>query len=257
MPNDWLPGIEIGLIAFAAGTFGAMVGLGGGLLLIPSLITIFSIDEYSARFAGLAAVCATSLSGSLVYIRQGVTDMSAAGLLQLPATIGAVIGARIGENAHPNVMRVVFSIVLIYTAWRLIANSPTASAAEPAKSRMMFAWSACCLGGMLSAFLGVGGGVVFAPVLTLVMNLPARAAAATSTYLISLTAAGSALLFYRHLRAEAIPSVVMPAVIGILLGAQLGAVLSGKVDAKVLKRVLSVGVILAAASLIWKAASHG
>lgn len=252
MPTDWTIIAEIGLIACLAGAFGAMVGLGGGLLLVPALITVFHVPDPHARFAGLVAVCVTSLSGSLVYIRQGVTDMSAAGLLQLPTTVGAVVGALIGERLDENLLRSLFAAVLLYSAWSLLRTRASRESVEPTQSRLALACVACVFGGVLSALLGVGGGIVFAPVLALVLNKPQRVASGTSTYLIALTAAGSGLIYARDIPATAISNVVIPGAIGIFFGAQIGAYLSGMVSGVWLRRILSVGVIATAASLIVK-----
>ncbi|MFN8139330.1 MAG: sulfite exporter TauE/SafE family protein [Fimbriimonadales bacterium] len=252
MPTDWMLFAEICLLACLAGAFGSMVGLGGGLLLVPALITAFHVPDGHARFAGLVAVCVTSLSGSIVYIRQGVTDMRAAGLLQLPTTVGAICGALVGERINENILRSLFAALLVYTAWKMLRTRQQKEAEEPTPSRMAGAITACVFGGVVSALLGVGGGVVFAPVLSMIMNKPQRVASATSTYLIALTAAGSGLIYAKNIPESAIASVVIPGAIGIFFGAQIGAYLSGIVSGLWLKRILAVGVVGTAASLIVK-----
>lgn len=255
MPYDWISSAEIALIAFLAGAFGSMVGLGGGLFLVPALISLFSVPDHHARFAGLVAVCVTSLSGSLVYIRQNITDMSSAAFLQLPTAIGAVVGTIVGKQVDVNVLRSLFALLLIYTAWRMIRKPGASTGDGPLRRQLATAWFACVGGGVLSAMLGVGGGIVFAPVLVLLLAKEQRVASATSTYLIALTAAGSGLLYAPDIPTSAIPNVVLPGAFGVLIGAQVGAVLSGKVSGEGLRKTLAVGVIATAVSLVVKVVS--
>lgn len=252
MPAEWLLLTEITLISIAAGTFGAMVGLGGGLILVPTLITIFDVPDSHARFAGLVAVCVTSLSGSLVYLKEQVTDMTAASLLQPPTVIGAICGALLGSNLNTTILRLLFAAVLIFIAVQTLKKKTEREPIEPNRTRIAAAISACVLGGLISSLLGVGGGVVFVPVIAFILNRPQRVASATSTYLIALTAAGSGLIYAKSIPPSAISLVVLPAALGIFFGARFGAKLSGVVSELLLRRVLAVGVIANATLLIWK-----
>ena len=95
----------------------------------------------------------------------------------------------------------------------------------------------CVCGGFISSLLGVGGGVFFVPILALLIGLPQRSAAATSTFLIGLTAATSAIIYFRQGQMDL--AVTIPAAIGILIGAQIGARVSGKVPDLYLRRMFA------------------
>jgi uncharacterized membrane protein YfcA len=108
--------------------------------------------------------------------------------------------------------------------------------------------------------LGVGGGIVFVPILSLLLLKSARAASATSTYLIGLTGAASALIYVRALTSDGpdpkLVAVAIPAAIGIFVGAQLGARLSKRISGPALRTAFSILMIVNAAMLLWKVA-HG
>lgn len=213
-----------------------MLGVGGGIILVPVLISFFGVDAIHARTASLVAVCVTSMAGSLVYLREGETDLVSASYLQLPTAIGAVIGALIGGRLNDEVIRFLFAITVVLVAIRMLL--PQRAESVSGQKSWMYAGLACVGGGLLSSLLGVGGGIVFVPVLVLLLSLPQRTASATSTYLIGLTAAASALIYFKQGQMDA--GLAIPTALGILVGAQVGARLSGLVRGDYLRRAFAV-----------------
>ncbi|MBA3725727.1 MAG: sulfite exporter TauE/SafE family protein [Armatimonadetes bacterium] len=239
MPTDelsttalWL----IGVVSAFAGGLGAMLGIGGGIILVPVLISVFGVDAIHARTASLVAVCVTSMAGSLVYLREGETDLVSAGYLQLPTAIGAVLGAIVGGRFDEELIRFLFAITVVIVAIRMLL--PDRAGGASTRKSWTYAALACVAGGLLSSILGVGGGIVFVPVLALLLSLPQRAASATSTYLIGLTAAASALIYFTQGQMDAV--LAIPTALGILIGAQAGARLSGFVSRDSLRRAFAV-----------------
>ncbi|MCH8274669.1 MAG: sulfite exporter TauE/SafE family protein [Armatimonadetes bacterium] len=245
----------IAAVSVLAGAFGAMLGLGGGIILVPLLIAVFSVETEAARFASLVAVCVTSLAGSLVYLREGVTDLVYAGYLQLPTIVGAVAGALIGSRLDATVVKVLFAALLLFVAWRLLRAKALPSARGANRGRWMAAGGACLGAGLLSSLLGVGGGLIFVPVLSLLLARPPRVAAATSTYLIGLTAAASALIYARAGQMDA--NIAVPAALGILVGAQVGARVSRFVPGLLLRRVFAAVMLVNAFLLIQTVLRNG
>ena len=251
--------LEIGLIAILAGGLGAIMGIGGGLILVPVLLTFFNVDTDHARAASLIAVCVTSMAGSLIYLRQKVTDLESASFLQLPTAIGAVFGALLGKSLDPKIVQIAFAGLLIIVAIRLAFVPPPTPGNVNKKSAWLGAIVACVGAGFVSSLLGVGGGIVFVPVLTLLLSKSTREAAATSTYLIGLTGAASALIYVHDLTKSGpdlqLIAVAIPCVIGIFIGAQIGARLSIYVVGAGFKYAFAIVMVINAAMLIQKA-SH-
>ena len=228
---------SIGAIAALAGAFAAMVGVGGGVILVPVLIAFFNVDTETARAASLVAICATSLGGSLIYLREGAADLVAASYLQLPTTIGAIAGALIGSALNERSVKLLFAILLLYVGFRLLFSKKDPNGGQGGNPKWAAAIAACAGGGVLSAMLGLGGGLIFVPVLSLLLNRPPRVAAATSTFMIGLTAAAGALIYFSAGQVEV--DVTIPAALGVLVGAQAGARLSRFVPGLWLRRIFA------------------
>ncbi len=251
--------IEIGLVALLAGCLGAIMGIGGGLILVPVLLTFFNVDTDHARVASLIAVCVTSMAGSLVYLKEKVTDLKSASFLQLPTAIGAITGAFIGKDLDHKIVQFAFAIFLLIVAIRLAFFKISQKSNVP-KNAWLYAVIACIGAGFVSSLLGVGGGIVFVPVLTMLLAKSPREAAATSTYLIGLTGAASALIYvYDLTKTKPDPilvSIAIPCAIGILIGAQIGARVSKWVKGNLFKYAFAL-VMIANATMLIQKATHG
>src|SRR5438477_8342667 len=110
----------IAAVAAFAGGLGAMLGIGGGIILVPVLISFFGVDAIHARTASLVAVCVTSLAGSLVYLKEGATDLIAVSYMQLPTAIGAIAGAMVGSRLDDKVIRLLFAILVLIVGFRML-----------------------------------------------------------------------------------------------------------------------------------------
>jgi uncharacterized membrane protein YfcA len=257
----------IGLVAVFAGSLGSAMGIGGGLILVPVLISVFSIDTEHARAASLIAVAVTSIGGSLVYLREGSVDSETGAFLQAPTAIGAIIGAFVGSTLDPNVVRVLFSALLLAVAARLIMlarseskGAVTSTSPFLTRHRWLIATLGCLLGGIVSSLLGVGGGIIFVPLLALALNKSARVSAATSTYLIGLTGAASALIYVRKLTQvgpdETLVALAIPTAIGVFIGSQIGARASRRLAGPVMRYAFAALMVVNAGLLMWKVV-HG
>ncbi|MEM4409092.1 MAG: sulfite exporter TauE/SafE family protein [Candidatus Caldarchaeum sp.] len=274
----WTTLLSVSLVSLFAGAFGALLGIGGGLIIVPVLIGVFHIETEVARTASLVAVCVTSMAGSMVYLRRGITDLESASYLQLPTALGAVTGALLGGQLPTPLVQWAFIFVLLFVAVRLWQATtmpkllvapeslPNVNPGEPGgmqeegieraeRRNLWVVASASCAGaGMLSSLLGIGGGLVFVPVLTLLLRRSAHIASATSTYLIGLTASASALLYARDGMIDYNLSLVTA--VGIFVGAQTGARLSQYIRGIHLQRAFTL-VMIANAILLARKALYG
>lgn len=214
------------------------MGIGGGIILVPVLIAFFSVDATHARGASLVSVCVTSLAGSVVYLREGVTDLQKASYMQLPTVVGAITGALLGSRLDDRAIRLAFAALVLFVGWKMLFGKNTEDDARGENHQWVKAGTACFGGGVLSSLLGVGGGLVFVPVLVLLLSAEQRSASATSTYLIGLTAAASGLIYYQHGQVDV--GIAIPAALGILIGAQIGAHVSGLVSGFWLRKIFGI-----------------
>ena len=183
---------------------------------------------------------------------KGVVDIERGATLQLPTVVGAIIGAVIGSGIDPVVMQLLFALLVLAIGFKMFAKDVKTT--PPTQRDFLFSIAGCVFGGFISSLLGVGGGVFFVPILALLIGLPQRTSAATSTFLIGLTAATSAIIYFRQGQMDL--DVSIPAAVGILLGAQLGARISGKVPDLFLRRMFAVVKIVTAGLLLKEVALH-
>jgi uncharacterized protein len=228
-----------------AGAFGAMLGLGGGILIVPILTLGFDVPLAAAVGTSLICVIATSTGAAAINVRAGRADVRLGITLGAGTVVGALVGGVIAGFLPDRVIAGLFSALLAYTAFAMLRQlrgaTPAAGdgppidpaapdgPAEPAyrTTRLTPAVGGSFLAGNVSGLLGVGGGIVTVPLIRLVMGAPMRVAVATSNFMIGITAAAGA---YAYLfRGDVDPRLAGPMVVGTALGAALGAVLGSRV----------------------------
>ena len=267
-------------LGFAAGLIGALLGLGGGIFLVPVLTLGLGLPFGVAAGTSLVAVAATSAAGSSTYVRTRLTNIRLAVLLGT-ATVAAATGASLLAQAiDGRILRVLFAALLAYTGATMLrgaarptaapppaAGAPAAGAARSSLAgsymdarlgrvdyvvgRIGWGLGASLLGGTLSGLLGVGGGIVQVPVMHLLMGVPLKVATGTSSFLIGITAAAGALIYYAH--GQINPVLAAPAAIAVFAGARLGAYLVQRLPTATIKRIFGVVALLVAAQMILQA----
>jgi hypothetical protein len=227
------------LSGIAAGTFGAMLGLGGGLLIVPLLTFAFGVPLTAAVGTSLVCVIATSTGAAALNVRAGRADVRLGITLGAATVVGAASGGIAAGILPERVVAGLFAALLAYTALTMLRGLRSSSVArhpgpEPDPTvpdgpdaptyrthRLPLAWAGSLVAGQASGLLGVGGGIISVPLMRMVMGAPMRVAVATSNFMIGITAAAGAAAYL--FRGEIDPRVAAPVVIGVTLGAGLGA----------------------------------
>lgn len=240
------------LTALGAGAFGAMLGLGGGIILTPVATIALGYEIKEMIPASLAAVVATSCVGSLGYLRKGLVELDLGVYLLLPTVIGAILGAKLGYWAPQNVLAGLFAILMVVVSVQLLASKEAADdGADWDRSRLYVGMGLSMGAGAISALLGVGGGIVQTPMMHLLLKLGMRKAIATSVFLIGATGAASGLVYLA--KGAMLGPIVAPVVLGIMVGARIGSYLGSRAPLIVLRRIFAATMILLAIRMIAKA----
>ena len=253
----------------AAGVFGSLLGLGGGILIVPLLTLGFGRPLREAVAVSLVCVIVTSSAAAGAYLRGSVANLRLGAVLALFTASGALVGAIIAFAIPERVLAGLFAALLTYVAYtmgraglraaRPAATAPattgaasggasmTVDAAAPAgrldgpgyRVRRLVPASIASLGaGVIAALLGVGGGVINVPTMNLMMGVPLRVAAATSNLMIGVTAVASAIIYL--LRGGLDPYLAGPTALGVFVGASVGARVAHRVDIRVLRLMFVV-----------------
>jgi uncharacterized membrane protein YfcA len=271
--------IGIGLAALVAATLGSMLGLGGGVFLVPILTLFFDIDPHLAVGASAICVVSNSVVGSTTHIRSGFTNLRLAMVLQVTTAIGAIVGALIALRVNAGVISVVLGVVLLYSAGtmlrqrRVIPSPAPAGAPDPWALRTTFVDPATGAtmdylpqqlqtgmvvsggAGVISGLTGIGGGAIQVPLMNLLMKVPVKAAAGTSAFMVGLTAVATSAVFFSHDQID--PSIVVPAMAGIFLGARVGSQITRRLPTQRLILVFVFVLAYLGASMVLKAFGIG
>jgi uncharacterized membrane protein YfcA len=253
--------ILLALAGFVGGTFGAMVGLGGGVFIIPALTLFLDVPIHNAIAASLVAVVATSTTGSIAYVRQELTNVRLGMTMETALTLGALTGGLVGVMLSKEVLSAVFGGVMvavaIYMGLRRKAATPVpADGAGLGRlgasyfdshldcevryqvRRLPLGLFAGLVAGSVSGLLGVGGGFLTVPTMRLGMGVPMRAAMSTSNLMLGVTACAGATVYFA--RGMVDPVIAVPVVLGVTAGAFLGSRLALKMRSSVLAIILAV-----------------
>ncbi len=258
------------IAALAVGVLGSMLGIGGGVLLIPLLTGLFGIPIKIAIGASIVSVIATSSAAGAVYVGRGLSHTRLAMVLEIATTLGALAGGVTAMLLSPNLLEGLFALVLVYVVYSMRRVSSEAQAIAPTGvlntsyidtatgatvsygvHNLSLGLGASFLAGNISGLLGIGGGIIKVPIMSLVMGLPLRAAIATSNFMIGVTAATSAVIYYQ--RGFLDPNIAIPTALGVLAGAQIGTRIGGRVRSHTLKLIFQGLLLIFAAQMIYQA----
>jgi uncharacterized membrane protein YfcA len=247
----------------AAGVFGSLLGLGGGVLIVPLLTLGFGLPLRDAVGVSLVCVIMTSSVAAGVYLERHVANLRLGMTLELFTALGALLGGSIAFVVDERLISLLFAGMLLYVVVTMArAGSVPPSAAseldvarvtgEPASPTTLDRLSGdgyrvrnlgrgvvgATGAGVASALLGIGGGIVKVPLMHLAMGVPLRVATATSNLMIGVTAAASAVIYLIHGGID--PYVAGPTAIGVFLGASVGSRVSHRVDLHVLRSLFVI-----------------
>jgi uncharacterized protein len=237
------------ILGFCAGLLGAITGIGGGVLIAPILALHFGIPIREAIGTSLVAVITTSTASSSVHLQRHTTDIRLGMTLELATVLGAAVTAYLVGYFNRNALEGVFAAFLLYSSITILVRRGRVKPHEDQRpsavgetasdetvippyepKRYPLGLAASLVAGALSGLLGIGGGPIKVPVMYIFMNVPLMVATATSNFMIGVTAAASAIVYYR--RGDILVEIAAPLAVGVFLGSLLGARLAPRIQTK-------------------------
>jgi uncharacterized membrane protein YfcA len=262
--------LAIFVVGVSVGALGSMLGIGGGVLLIPLLTNIFGVPIKNAIGASIVSVIATSSAAGAVYVGRGLSHTRLSMVLEVATTLGALAGGITAVVISPNALSFIFGAVLLFVVYSLqrIPNEerrvePTGlldtAYTDPRTGQVVsygihnlpLGMVASFFAGNISGLLGIGGGIIKVPIMTLVMGIPLRASIGTSNFMIGIEAATSAVIYYQHGYIN--PAIAIPTALGVLVGAQIGTRIGGRVRSYRLKQIFQALLVIFALQMLVKA----
>jgi len=171
-------------LGFTAGLLGSIIGLGGGIIIVP-VLTFFGFSPALAASNSIFAVFSNAIASSISYAKQRRIEYSIGlklGLLSIP---GTVVGALVSPEITPSIFKILFALILISASVYIFSKRKI----EPkryniSKQIMILAIGASFVAGIMSGLFGIGGGIIFVPLMVVAMGLSMKNAAPTSQFIL-------------------------------------------------------------------------
>ena len=236
-------------LGFAAGMLGSLIGLGGGIIVVP-VLTFLGFSPTAAASNSLFVALSNAIASTISYSKQKRIEFSLGiklGLLSIP---GTVLGALISSDVAPGIFKMLFGLVLIASAVYVFLRQKLESKEKKLSVRMMvFAAGASFFAGTISSLFGIGGGVVFVPLMIVGMGMTMKRAAPTSQLILLFTSLSGVVThsFLGH------PDFTQAGflAIGSFAGGLVGARLSIEIKERYLQILVSVVILIVAGKLFF------
>ncbi len=247
------------LIAVAAGFLGSLLGLGGGIIVTPALTLLFGIDIKYAIGASIISVIATSSGSAAAFLKSKLTNIRIGMFLVIGTTLGAITGAYLSGVIDPQYLYIIFGLLMLYSAVMMLTklgrkknqSVETHPAAEKLRLNSSYfdaitnetisynvagvysGFGMMYLSGTLSGLLGIGSGALKVMSMDLFMKLPLKVSSATSNFMIGVTAAASAGVYF--FRGSIDPLIAAPVALGVLIGATVGTRVMQRMSSRLIR----------------------
>ena len=268
------------LMSLAAGTLGGVLGMAAGIFVVPAMTLIFGIDIRHAIGASLVSVIACSCGSAASAMENRLTNVRLAILLEIGTTLGAMTGVVLGGIFPRSVLYLLFAAILVLSAHQMFRKTKAPGFAEDigipqdrwaaslrlnssypepiTKQEIAYSVTRVRLGmilmyaaGAVSALLGIGSGVLKVPAMDSALRLPIKVSSATSNFMIGVTAAASAGIYY--VRGDVSPRVAAPVALGSICGAYLGTKILTRTSNERIRMLFIVVLLVLAVNMFFAA----
>lgn len=260
-------------IAIVAGCLGAILGLGGGVIMVPVLTLGYGIHIRYAIAASLISIVATSSGAAASYLKDNLTNLRVGVLLEVGTVSGAVVGFLLASYVKSQFLFLAFGSFLLFSAVAMLRKreESISTTGHPWSDKLNlnssypdskgheikykveqvpFALLAMFGAGVTSALLGVGGGVMKVIAMDGAMKLPIKVSSATSNFMIGVTASASAGAYL--LKGDVVPSIAAPVATGIIIGSYFGAKLMIRLPAPTIRKIFVIVLIVISTQMIFE-----
>lgn len=260
------------LLGFVVGLPSSMCGLGGGFILVPTLILVFNLPPQTAIAISLVAMCGTAISASIGYIRQRRVDYKLALLYDVFDIPGVIVGAYLTTILPKNLLIGVCGFIILFLSmlmlrdlikrrvtgkneesdtqcngWERKVNDSSNKTFEYKIRQPALIMFSSLLSGLVTGLAGLGGGITDTTTMML-LGVPAHIAVASSELAMALTN-GAGVITHGLLQNISIEYAI-PITIGTIIGAQIGVMLAKRTKQKTLKTILAVVALFFSVRLI-------
>lgn len=243
------------LLGFVVGIYGTILGIGGGIVLVPVLLWLYPLKSPEVITSiSLAVVFCNAFSGSIAYARMQRIDYRSGLFFSLAIIPGATLGALTSSLIPRQTFNLIFGTLMIiggillfrYPTRRATNNAITNSVAAKKTatttsiSNLKFGIALSFAVGYIATILGIGGGVIHVPLMVHLLNFPVHIATATSHFILTITALSATLTHLINGTLAPYLHLIIPLAMGVVCGAQCGAQLSNYLQGRLIVRLLAI-----------------
>ena len=272
-----MPELILLVASIFGGFLGALLGLGGGVIIVSVLTLAMHVHIRYAIAASLISIIATSSGAAASFLKDHLTNLRLAVLLEIGTVLGAITGFVISKHIEARGLYLLFGVFLFFSAAMMLRKKGDSRAEEDHPwskklglagtlrdksgqasryfvANVPFGVAVMYFAGILSALLGIGSGIFKVMAMDNAMKLPMKVSSATSNFMIGVTATASAGAYL--LRGDVRPEIACPVSVGIIIGSYFGAKLMPKMPADLIRRIFVVVLTIVSVQMILKGV-HG
>ncbi|MBM7867372.1 TSUP family transporter [Heliobacterium gestii] len=264
------------VLSYFFGILGSLLGLGGALFLTPVLTIFMGVPIHYAIGAGFISIIATSSGSAAAYVRDRISNIRVGMFLEIATTVGAITGAYLSGLISNQLLFIVFSGMMFFSAYMMfrnrhvefVENAEEDALAEKLQlsghyvdkalhrdiayktQKPLQGLGLMFVAGILSGLLGIGNGALKVLAMDQIMKMPVKVSSATSNFMMGVTAAASAGVFFA--RGDIHPAIAAPVALGMMLGAMTGSRIMNRLRAKTLRTIFVPILLLIAAQMFLK-----
>ncbi len=265
---DYLIVFIVGIISSITG---ALLGIGGGIIIVPALAIILKLPMQNAIAVSLATIVSTSILVTAENVKKNMINFDMGLSLELTTSVFAISASFIAVNLSQHILKAAFGFFLLFIAVFMYKKPKKKDAPCDSSSRYSYfdpkldktvyynvehpymAVAISSLAGFLSGLLGIGGGVVKVPILNGVCRIPMKVASSTSALMVGVTAAAASFVYLRH--GYILPYLVLFTSLGAVFGSKIGLYISKNSKNETIEKIFVVVLIVTAVEMIIKAFS--
>ena len=265
------------MTGFIVGILGHLLGIGGGVVIVPVLVLICHLPIHIAISASLITIVATSTAIASTNVANGIVNVNLGMLLELTTVICVVLGSFLSLTSSENILMFIFSGVIILTAISYLRNvnvDDVYNAKDYVNEynstvsdnnyydervgkniyykvrRLPLTIIISGVGGMLSGMLGVGGGILKVPAMNLISKMPIKVAAATSNFMIGITAAAGSIVYILYGKVD--PKIASLMVLGVVVGSKFSIKRFSKIKDSRIRLLFVIVLIIVSLQMLLK-----
>ncbi|HEX2153607.1 MAG TPA: sulfite exporter TauE/SafE family protein [Acidimicrobiia bacterium] len=237
------------VVGVLAGLFSGILGVGGGIVMVPLMVGILHFDQHRAHATSLAAIVLIAISGVVRFAIAGEVEWAVGLALGLGGVVGSTVGAHMMNRMSPLTLRIVFGLIMVVAGLRMaFAGDPGLGEQPAAVLGAIIGVAIGLAAGVASGVAGIGGGVIMVPAMVFLLGLPQHAAEGTSLLAILFTAVAGTRVNLKHDRVHLREAAIIGA--GGIILALVGASIALAMSADSLTQVFGVFVTLVGIRMI-------